>query len=204
MWGSCYERKVKEKLYYMQVDDTPSILTDEEIAGRVQKGDRESFGVLVERYEEKLLRYGRKFLSRKEDIEDIVQDAFVSVYQNINSFDTNLRFSPWIYRIAHNAFINALRKNERNPFIHFDLDTLISHPMYEDLKEKESEEQEIKQLLEQGLSTLSPKYREVLVLHYFEDMPYKDIAEVLQVPVGTVGIRLKRAKEALKKTYGTS
>jgi len=79
------------------------------------EGDIEVFGILLDRYEQKLSRYGKKFLSRKEDIEDIVQDVFVSAYQNIQSFDSTQRWSPWIYRIAHNALVNALRKKGRSP-----------------------------------------------------------------------------------------
>lgn len=175
---------------------------DEVCARHVQQGDADAFGVLVERYEGKLLRYGKKFLSRQEDIEDIVQDAFVSAYQNIRSFDTTQRFSPWMYRIAHNAFVNSLRKGERGPrFI--DFDTLVSHPVYEDPSIAERERADMRIQIDRGLGRLAPKYREVLALHYFEDMAYKDIAEVLQVPVGTVGIRLKRAKEALKQVLDT-
>lgn len=183
----------------MQVDSTTP--GDEVFVKKVQQGDKESFGTLVERYEEKLLRYGRKFLSTQEDIEDIVQDVFVSAYQNIQSFDTSQRFSPWIYRIAHNAFVNGLKKHSRSPFISFDLDTLISHPIYEDPKALEEEQAEMKKMIDVGLRDLSPKYREILVLYYLEDMQYKEIAEILQVPTGTVGIRLKRAKDALREVY---
>jgi RNA polymerase sigma-70 factor (ECF subfamily) len=183
----------------MQVD--PIQTTDEACVKKVQEGDKEAFGTLVERYEEKLLRYGRKFLSTQEDIEDIVQDVFMSAYQNIQSFDLSQRFSPWIYRIAHNAFVNGLKKHSRSPFISFDLDTLISHPVYEDPKIFEEEHKEMKKMIDVGLKELSPKYREILVLYYLEDMSYKEIAEILQVPTGTVGIRIKRAKEALREVY---
>lgn len=171
---------------------------DEKIASRVQAGDTEIFGVLVDRYEAKLLRYGRKFLARQEDIQDIVQDVFVSTYQNMQSFDTSQKFSPWIYRIAHNAFVNGLRRKERAPLISIDFDTLVSHAIYEDPAESEREQKDMRILIDKGLQNLSPKYREVLVLHYFEEMSYKDMADVLQVPKGTIGVRLKRAKEALK------
>ncbi len=183
----------------MKVD--PHIQSDEELARAVQQGDKDAFGSLVERYETKLLRYGRKFLPTPEDIEDIVQDVFISTYQNIKSFDPSQKFSSWIYRIAHNAFVNALKKHSRNPLVFLDLDTLISHPVYEDPIPKEREETEMKVMIEKGLSELSDKYREVLVLYYLEEIPYKDIAEILEVPQSTVGIRLKRAKEALKKIY---
>src|SRR3989344_7367562 len=140
--------------------NSASIMTDEEAALRVQNEDIEVFGILVERYERKLIRYGTKFLARKEDIEDIVQDVFVSAYQNIRSFNTAMRFSPWIYRIAHNAFVNALRAKERRPLM-IDFDTLISHPVYEDPEESIREQEEIKERLDSELSRLSAKYREV-------------------------------------------
>jgi len=171
--------------------------SDESVATRVQAGDVEAFGVLVERYEEKLKRYGRRFLARSEDVEDIVQDVFIRSFQNIRSFDVAQRFSPWIYRSAHNAFINKIRANRFHVF-DVDFDALVAHHVYEDPKESAREHEEILTLLETGLSVLAPKYREVLILHYYDGMPYKDIAEVLHVPLGTVSIRLKRAKEALK------
>jgi RNA polymerase sigma-70 factor (ECF subfamily) len=177
--------------------DTPP-QTDEQVAARVQAGDKEAFGLVLDRYESKLLRYGRKFLARQEDIEDIVQDVFLSAYQNIQSFDTAQKLSPWLYRIAHNAFVNALRKGSRAPLI-VDFDTLLSHPVYDDPAESERDQRDMRAMLEKGLEKLPPKYREVLALYYFEEMPYKDIAEVLGVPQGTVGIRLKRAKASLKE-----
>lgn len=176
-------------------------MTDEELAKAVQAGSADMFGPLVERYQDKLLRYGRKFLRQPEDIQDIVQDVFVSAYQNIQSFDAAQRFSPWIYRIAHNAFVNGLRKNSRNPLVYVDFDTFLAHPAYDDPATREREQQEIKAMIEKSLEELDYKYREVLILYYLEDMSYKDIAEVLQVPQGTVGVRLKRAKEALRLAF---
>ena len=97
------------------MDQNDSPLRDEDIATQVKNGDIDVFGILVDRYEAKLLRYGKKFLAREEDIKDIVQDVMVSAYQNIQSFDPYKRFSPWMYRIAHNAFVNGLRRQERGP-----------------------------------------------------------------------------------------
>src|SRR3954468_17989992 len=97
--------------------------SDEEVAKLIQQGDKEKFSILMQRYEKRLLRYGKKFLSDKENIEDIVQDVFMNTYQNIKSFDSSLKFSSWIYRIAHNAFVNGLRKKNRNPLVNiFDFD----------------------------------------------------------------------------------
>ncbi|MDB5244474.1 MAG: polymerase sigma factor SigW [Parcubacteria group bacterium] len=179
----------------------PTDLTDEMLAICVQKGDAEAFGTLVERYEAKLLRYGRKFTSQTEDIKDLVQNVFMKAYENIKSFDTTARFSPWVYRIAHNVFVSHLRQKSRNPLLLVDFDTFIAHPVYDDPHEREIEQKEIKKLVTRGLDELSPKYREVLTLYYIEDLPYKEIAEILQVPIGTVGIRIKRARDTLRSKY---
>ncbi len=90
------------------MDTANSLLSDEQLAVLVQNGDKEKFGVLMERYQGKLFRYGKKFLSNEDNIEDVVQDVFIKTYQNIQSFDSTQRFSPWIYRIAHNTYVNAL------------------------------------------------------------------------------------------------
>jgi RNA polymerase sigma-70 factor (ECF subfamily) len=186
-------------VYYTEVEQPLTHISDEEAARLVQEGERDAFGVLVTRYEEKLLRYGRKFLSKSEDIEDIVQDVFLNCYQNIQSFDASQKFSPWIYRIAHNAFVNGLRKHKRSPLVFVDFDAFVAHPVYEDPLPREREQAEIKKMIDKGLSSLKPHYREVLVLYYLEELSYKEISDIVQVPVGTVGIRLKRAKEALKQ-----
>ncbi len=175
--------------------------TDEACAVCAQQGDQGSFGILVDRYQEKLLRYGRKFLSAREDIEDIVQDVFISAYQNIQSFDVSQRFSPWIYRIAHNAFIDTLKKNTRSPFVFMDFDTLISHSVADGSVERERDRKEMKAMIDRGLDRLSPKYREVLIFYYLEDLSYKEIADILRVPMGTVSVRVKRAKEELQSVF---
>ena len=175
--------------------------SDEQTALLVQKGQKEYFDLLMERYEKKLLRYGRKFLSDKADVEDIVQDVFMSAYQNIKSFDVSQRFSPWIYRIAHNAFVTELKKSTKRPILLFDFDTLLSHTASEDTARSKEEEAEMRGMIETGLKELPLKYREVLILYYLEELPYKEIADVLQIPTSTAGIRLKRARILLKDAY---
>ncbi len=176
-------------------------ISDEEVALLVQQGDKEKFALLIDRYEKRLSRYGAKFLSNKENIVDIVQEVFISTYQNLKSFDTSQKFSSWIYRIAHNAFVNSMKKNLRNQLLFFDLDTLISHPIYVDPAQAEIESKEMRDIIEKGLETLPSKYKEIIILHYLEELSYKEIADILRIPLGTVGIRLKRAKGQLKKSY---
>lgn len=175
--------------------------SDEAIAKAVQDGNGEAFGILIERYEAKLKRYGRKFLNSKEDIEDMVQEIFIKTYSNIQSFDLDKRFSPWIYRIAHNQFVNALRKQSRMPMSFFDPDTILPMVASKETTDGAVLAEELSETIDQSLKELDPKYREPLVLFFYEEMSYQDIAEVLRIPVTTVGVRIKRAKDKLKAAY---
>lgn len=174
---------------------------DEEVAVRVQRGDVESFGVLVERYEAKMRRYARRFLFTETDTDDVVQDVFLKAYTNINSFDPSRSFSTWLYRVAHNSFINTLKKNRRLPLLFFDADSLFPHPVASEETDRDMYDQQIKDAMEHCLGELNSKYREVLVLYFIEGLRYQEIADVLHMPVSTVGVRIQRAKAALRVFY---
>lgn len=173
------------------------------MARKSQDGDKRAFGLLVERYEGKLLRYAKRFLFGHEDSSDVVQEVFIKAYTNIKGFNPDRKFSSWIYRIAHNAFLDAIRKKGREPLPFFDPDILFPHPTDPKKADDELKETELKTMLESCLEKLKPKYREPLVLYYYEGMDYKKISEILQVPVSTVGVRLKRGKVMLKTIYET-
>jgi RNA polymerase sigma-70 factor (ECF subfamily) len=173
-------------------------LTDEDIAGRVQKGETQWFAFLVERYEPKITRYARKFLFGHEDRQDLIQDIFIKAFTNIKSFDTSRKFSPWIYRIAHNEFINTIKKKGRDYLTFFDTDTLLPQAVYEEEK-SEIDEVALKKMLDTSLDKIDSKYREPLVLYYYEELDYQAIADIMHIPISTVGVRLRRGKEALKK-----
>jgi RNA polymerase sigma-70 factor (ECF subfamily) len=178
-----------------------SILTsknDEDIAKSVQSGQVDLFGILVDRYEEKMKRYARKFLYDTEDAQDVIQEIFLKTYENINSFDTKRKFSTWLYRIAHNELINALKKKKTLPL--FDLDKFFPHHYHDNGLSQQIDRQDTRQIINQHLGKLEPKYREPIILYYLEGLSYKEIADVLHIPVSTVGIRIKRAKEAMKTT----
>lgn len=176
----------------------PKRLSDEEVARRVQSGQIESFGRLVKRYEDKMLRYAKKFLFNYHETEDLVQEVFIKAYVNIRSFDASRKFSSWLYRIAHNEFINAIKKKGKEPVPFFDLDTLLPHLVSRDNADDKADRREIREMLEKCLGKLSPKYREPLILYYLEGLNYREIADILRAPVSTVGIRLKRGREKMK------
>ncbi|OGG61317.1 hypothetical protein A3C87_03990 [Candidatus Kaiserbacteria bacterium RIFCSPHIGHO2_02_FULL_49_34] len=175
-----------------------SELTDEQLIERVHAGEASLYGIIMDRYAEKLIRYGRKFVADSTSIEDTVQDIFANAYCNINSFDTSRKFQSWIYRIAHNAFVNLLRQKKR-AWLRVEWDTLVTLPSFDTYDEDERERKEMAKLIDAGLEGLSENYREILLLHYQHNFAYKDISEVLHIPMGTVAIRIKRAREALKK-----
>lgn len=178
----------------------PPERSDEELVGLIQKGKTDYFGTIVSRYEQKLLRYARRFLFNKEDAEDLVQDVFIKAYTNLQSFDTARRFSPWLYRVAHNEFINSLKSRKgKEHFSLFDFDVLLPHPVAEETADQESYRREIKRWLDSSLEKLDDKYREPLTLYYFEEMDYQEIADILQIPTSTVGVRLQRGRALLRK-----
>ena len=129
--------------------------TDEIVAKKVQGGDTEAFNELVRRYESKLLRYGKRFIATNEDIEDNVQDIFIRAYQNIQSFDVAQKFSPWIYRIAHNVFVNEIRSRSRKPYTTFAFDEFIPHFSYTNEQQSNAEREEVTALLEKNIVALS-------------------------------------------------
>lgn len=173
--------------------------SDEAIVVAVQNGDMEAFKTLVERYEPKMLRYATRFLFGYEDARDAIQDVFIKAYRNLKSFDASRRFSPWIYRIAHNELINLIKKKGREPLSFFDPDTLFPHPITDSDPREELEKKELIESLDILLGEIDPKYREPLVLYYYENLDYKQIAEIMHIPSSTVGIRLKRGREMLKR-----
>src|SRR3989344_5780693 len=109
-------------------DTDQSNKKDEEIALLVQSGKVGFFGLLIHRYEDKMKRYAAKFLSDQEDTKDVVQEIFIKAYVNIQSFDAKRKFSSWLYRIAHNELVNALKKKKNKSFLPlFDLDIFFPH-----------------------------------------------------------------------------
>lgn len=175
--------------------------TDEHIAHLVQSGDKEAFGVLIERYEKKMTRYANKFLYNYQDREDAIQDVFIKAYQNIQSFRTTERFSPWLYRVAHNTFLNVVRKQRREKVSFFDTDQLFAANIPDENEQALREQTNDREILDQCLSELDVKYREILVLFYFEEKSYEEIASIVQIPKATVGVRLRRGREQMKHAY---
>ena len=183
-------------------------VTDEALARVVQKKSIDAaaaYAELVHRYEKKMRRYLARYLGEEDAKDDIVQEVFVRAYEYMQSFDETKRFSPWLYRVAHNIAVNHIRSQSYRSFVSFDFDTFLPPLSYDDPVAIEAQREkvlrDIRPELESALAELTPKYREVLELFYLEEMSYADIADVFHIPVGTVGVRVKRAKDALATIF---
>lgn len=184
----------------------PDTRTDEELVA-LCLSDTSVFGALVERYEQKLRAYIYRIGKLgAEDTEDLLQEVFIKVYQNLNSFDTDLKFSSWIYRIAHNETMAFFRKRRARPQGHaIDVDeAVIANIASEADVLKDSMEAHDALRLKEVLATLPREYYDVIVLRFFEHKGYDEISDILAVPPGTVATRLSRAKAQIKKRMSTN
>jgi len=163
--------------------------------------DKEQFGVLVDRYEAALRRYvARLGVRNPEDQSDVLQDIFLKVYRNLNGFDQKLKFSSWIYRIAHNEAISSYRKKNVRPEGHLIADSeeiLLFTAGNLDSPEVLFDATVNATVVHQALVKLDAKYRAVIVLRFFEHKEYDEISDILQIPVGSVGTLLHRGKKQL-------
>lgn len=159
------------------------------------------YGLLVERYEAKLRRYITRLGVRNEDDQlDVLQEIFIKAYRNLNSFDTSLSFSSWIYRIAHNEAISWYRKKNVRPEGHLVAD---SEELFEFLGSKEEgvevafDKSINASEVAQALQKLDVKYREPIILRFFEHKEYDEISDILEIPIGSVGTLIHRGKKQL-------
>jgi RNA polymerase sigma-70 factor, ECF subfamily len=171
-------------------------LSDEKVVEAILLGDKDLYREIIRRYDEKLTRYLRKFSSDHDDIEDILQVVFIKAYKNLYGFDINKKFSSWIYRIAHNEAVNHLKRTKNKKVCLDDVEyRLIDEKA--DIK-TEADRMFLKEDIERVIGRLDVKYREPIVLFYFEELSYEEISDVLRIPKNTVGTLILRGKNLMK------
>jgi len=181
----------------------PSIgdLSDEDLAALALK-EKDSYGLLVERYEKKLARYIARLSGiGYEDVQDVLQEAFIKAYINLNDFDPRLKFSSWIYRIAHNETVTYLRKkNSRPKTVDFQASFEILETIQDDLDLVEQIDRKfLRENLDKMIGSLDRKYREPIVLKYLEEKNYQEISDILKIPMGSVATLISRGKKRLRE-----
>jgi RNA polymerase sigma-70 factor, ECF subfamily len=175
--------------------------TDEELVSLVL-ADKDYFLYLMRRYERKLLVYILRISSfNRDEAEDILQEVFIKIYENLNDFDPNLKFSSWAYRITHNQVISNYRKTKVRPqAVSLDLNDKILANLSSDLDiEKKVEGDYLRKVIKKILANLDIKYREVLILKFLEEKSYQEISDILKKPMGTVATLINRAKKEFRE-----
>jgi RNA polymerase sigma-70 factor, ECF subfamily len=177
--------------------------TDEQLLLSYRQGNRASFATLVSRYQRELFHFLVRFLGDRAAAEDVFQEAFLQVHQSAEQFDSSRRFRPWLFTIAANKARDLMRSNARRPtnplqasinpgdddsgeFIDL-MSSVNSFP------EASMEKAELQQLVQKTVLAMPQHLREILLLSYFHQFPYKQISDILEIPLGTVKSRLHAA-----------
>ncbi|MBU6321622.1 MAG: RNA polymerase sigma factor [Patescibacteria group bacterium] len=163
---------------------------------------REEFAALVARYDVRILRYVTRLGSLDPDTaKDVLQETFIKAYLHLNDYDPSLPFSAWIYRIAHNETVTHFRRQKNRPRpVENEDDLKVFDEIADDLDiEHESNTTINRAAVRAALDALDFKYRDVLLLRFFEEKSYDEISDILELPRGTVAVYLNRAKAKLKE-----
>ncbi len=177
--------------------------SDEKLLEDYRHGDKAGFSALVSRYQRELYHFLVRFLGNRASAEDVFQETFLQVHQSAEQFDTQRRFRPWLFTIAANKARDLIRSQSRCPtnplqasispgdeesgeFIDLmqSVGELPSDPM---------EKRELQEQVHNAVTTMPEHLREILLLSYFHQFPYKQISEILDIPLGTVKSRLHAA-----------
>lgn len=176
--------------------------SDEQLVEIIRTKDQELYAVIVERYQAKLARYLRKFINNQDKLEDVLQEVFIKAFRNLNSFNTKQKFSPWIYRISHNEAINYIKKYSKENISLEENEIEIIDDKFD--IHRDLDQKLLKSDIEQILKKMKDKYREPLILYYFEQKSYEEISDIMHIPKNSVGVLIMRAKNILKKSLANT
>jgi RNA polymerase sigma-70 factor (ECF subfamily) len=173
---------------------------DAELVRLAQQGDERAFQALVVKYQRRIARHVARYVRRASDVEEVVQDAFIRAYRGLASFRGDAAFYSWLYRIATNAALSFLKRNADE----VQADERSDAPFEPGVSDEQTPERillarQIGDAVERAMSRLQPELAEALVLFEVEGKSYKEIAEMLGTPIGTVRTRIFRAREFIAR-----
>jgi RNA polymerase sigma-70 factor (ECF subfamily) len=185
--------------------DNTRDLTDLDLIASAIKGGEDSFEALVKRYQRPIAGYVFRMLGDYEASLDVSQEVFIKVYNSLSRYSSEYKFSTWIYRIAHNAAIDHMRRNSVSPQ---SLETENADGTYQlqiecpkPTPEQDRERSEWRTQIESVVKRLPAAYRELILLRHAQDLSYDEIATVTGLPLGTVKNRLFRAREMMRDIF---
>ena len=186
---------------YSGMDNTQELdrAQEHELVLRCQKGDVDAMGILITRYQHWVYNIAYGILGHHQDAEDVAQDAFLSVWENVGKFEFRSQFSTWLYRIVKNKCFNHIDQYQRRKTDPMEIDDSQPWvPLDSATPEDEALRSEEKDIVHNALSKLKDSYREILVLRELRELSYEEIAEILDCTLGRVKSRLHEARKALK------
>lgn len=184
-------------------------ISDEDLCRRARQHDNESFRCLVQRHAPSLFRFAYHFTHSEEDADDIAQECFIRLYQNLHRLDFSRPLKPWLYHVCKNLCRSLATKKKFLTFSSLEHDEDDETQAERIPDEAGGPLEDVRQRdaafhVRTSLASLPEKYRIVLSLFYFESLSYEEIADLLRLPVNTVRTHLKRAKEALSTSLSLS
>ena len=176
-------------------------MTEKELVRAAAGGDESAFSELVRIYENKAYHLALRMVGNAEDAYDVAQDAFLAAWRGLPSFRGESGFSTWLYRLVSNAAIDHLRrtKHQRGNVSLDDEELNLDAPDNSPTPQEAAEEKDLKEAVAAGLRELSDDHRTVLVMREVQELSYEEIAESLQLDLGTVKSRISRARTHLRK-----
>ena len=180
--------------------------TDVALVRAVLSGDRDRFELLVERYQTRLVNYLYRMVRNLEEAHDLTQEVFIRVYQALDRYDSQYRFSTWLFRVAQNAAIDVIRKRRiqlvpltRRADEGSDATVDLELPDGQPSALESLQGRELDASIRAAIDTLPWEYRELILLRHYGELAYEEIAEVKAMPLGTVKNKLFRARQMLKQ-----
>ena len=175
---------------------------EQQLVDAARNGNEAAFEELVRLYEKRVLALTNRMCRNPEDAAEAAQEAFISAWQGLKFFRGDSSFSTWLYRLASNACVDLLRREGRHqtaagPSLN-DEEANIDVADTTATPHEAAEQQELRELIEEGLRTLSPDHRQVLILREMHQLRYDEIAQSLDIDVGTVKSRISRARKQLR------
>lgn len=165
---------------------------DRDLITKARRGDVESYNLLISRWDRRIFNYLLRLVKDREDARDLAQDVFLKAYQNLNKLEDPSRFSPWLYRIAHNEAYSLLRKNRP--------ETEMGEERAQSVPGRRMLPIEVGLAVSTAMARLTEDQRETVVLKIYEGFKFEEMAEILACPVSTIKSRLYTALDLLKES----
>ena len=174
-----------------------STLNDQHYIDKILQGETNAFAILVDRYKDMIFTLALKMVKNREEAEEVSQDTFIKIYNSLNKFKGDSKFSTWIYKIAYNTCLDRLKKSKKED-LNISIDDFSSHLIKTmDTALSALEDKERKQTIQNCLNLLPSEENFLLTLFYFEDQNLEEISKIMSINANNVKVKLFRSRQKL-------